>query len=51
MLRHISSHEGFNRTPYFRNVIKSSAIQYKKNIEKIAVIEYDTAPFAAAAEL
>jgi hypothetical protein len=43
MLRHIGSHEGFNRTPYFKNVIRANSIKYTENIKYITVVDYDTA--------
>lgn len=42
MLRHIGSHEGFNRTPYFKNVVRSNDMKYAENIKNIRVVEFDT---------
>jgi hypothetical protein len=42
MLRHIGSHEGFNRVPYFKNVVRSNDMKYAENIKNIRVVEFDT---------
>jgi hypothetical protein len=42
LLRHVGGNESYNRIPYFTSFIKSTNIDYKKNITEIRMISFDT---------
>ena len=41
-LRHVASHESYNRIPYFRNFIMINQINFEDNIKNINVVDYNT---------
>lgn len=41
-LRHVASHEKYNRLPYFKKFIQDNNIDYLTNIQQIQVISFDT---------